>query len=40
MIDNKQKNKFYSFLDWAGVIVFVLFLGYILFSKGGLLGGY
>ena len=40
MISNKQKNKFYSFLDWVGVIVFVLGLGYFLFSKGGLFGGF
>ncbi|WP_280938036.1 hypothetical protein [Sulfurospirillum multivorans] len=40
MISNKQKNKFYSFLDWIGVIIVVVGLAYILFSKGGFLGGF
>lgn len=40
MIDNKQKNKFYSFLDWVGVIAVVFGLGYFLFSKGGVFGGF
>jgi hypothetical protein len=38
MIKKKQDKKINPFLDWLSVTVFVIFLGYVLFSQGGLLG--
>lgn len=40
MIKDKPKKKFYVFLDWVSAVLFCLLLFYVLFSKGGVLGGF